>query len=212
MGVKLDDVALSKHATSGVNLSQSWSSTKANTAEAAIDDSDDEISRGQFSIRRTSGVNTVKLPKTTYDVVNEYNYAISQWYVIEEPHAGKLCWTLEKLSEFFLNFGDFEDEMNLPEYLVPHLDEQMLSNIGFEMWPPHLKDVVKRPAHAPKQKGQGRPPAVKDVIKRKRKKKKRKQHPPKTRAAILTTRILQRVGSRKNFLCWTTKKRKSMIL
>ena len=54
-GVKLDDIALSKHATSGVNLSQSWSSTKANSTEAAIDDSDDEISRGQFSIRRTSG-------------------------------------------------------------------------------------------------------------------------------------------------------------
>ena len=134
---KLDDVAFSKHATSGVNLSQSWSSTKANTAEAVVDDSDDEISRGQFSIRRTSGVNAVKLPKATYDVVNEYNYAISQWYIVEEPHAGKLCWTLEKLSEF-LNFANFEDEMNLPEYLVPHLDERMLS-IGFEMWPPHLK-------------------------------------------------------------------------
>ena len=41
-----------------VNLSQSWSS-QSNTAEAVVDDSDDEISRGQFSIRRTSGVNAV---------------------------------------------------------------------------------------------------------------------------------------------------------
>ena len=183
-GVKLDDVAFSKHATSGVNLSQSWSSTKANTAEAVVDDSDDEISRGQFSIRRTSGVNAVKLPKATYDVVNEYNYAISQWYIVEEPHAGKLCWTLEKLSEFFLNFGDFEDEMNLPEYLVPHLDERMLASIGFEMWPPHLKDVVKRPAHAPKESGQGRPPAANAVKKRRRKKKKKGTTPVKSETKV----------------------------
>ena len=49
-GVELDDVAFSKHATSGVNLSQSWSSTKANTAEAVVDDSDDEISEGNFQL------------------------------------------------------------------------------------------------------------------------------------------------------------------
>ena len=48
-GVKLDDIALSKHATSGVNLSQSWSST-SKFGEAAIDDSDDEnIRRAVFN-------------------------------------------------------------------------------------------------------------------------------------------------------------------
>ena len=100
----------------------------------------------------------------------------------------------------FLNFGDFEDEMNLPEYLVPHLDEQMLSSIGFEMWPPHLKDVVKRPSHAPKQKGQGRPPAIKDMIKRKRKKKKKKATPTKNEGSIADDKDLTEGGNRKNFL------------
>lgn len=172
-GVRLDDVALSKHASSsGVNLSRSWSSTTPDVVQAVVDDSDDEISRGQFSIRRASGVNAVKLPKTVYDVVGEYNYSISQWYVIEEPHSGKLVWTLEQLSLFFLGFGDFEDEMNLPEYLVPHIDENELRLIGFDMWPDHLKGTVKRPSNAPKEKGHGRPPAANSVKSAKKKKKK----------------------------------------
>jgi hypothetical protein len=168
-GVKLDDVALVKHASAAnVNLSRSWSSTSANAGQAVVDDSDDEISRGQFSIRRGSGVNAVKLPKNTYDVVAEYNYSIGQWYVIEEPHSGKLVWTLEQLSQFFLGFGDFEDEMNLPEYLVPHLDEGELCNIGFEMWPEHLRGIVKRPSGAPKEKGLGRPPPANESKKKKK--------------------------------------------
>ena len=55
-----------------------------------VDDSDDEISRGQFSIRRTSGVNTVKLPKTTYDVVNEYNWP-DNTELSSSLYKGKSC-------------------------------------------------------------------------------------------------------------------------
>ena len=76
-GVKLDDVAVIKHASAAnVTLSRTWSSNVVNEGKVIVDDSDDEISRGQFSIRRSSGVNAVKLPKTTYDVVGEYNYSL----------------------------------------------------------------------------------------------------------------------------------------
>ena len=47
-----------------------------------------------------------------------------------------------------------------------------------------LKDVVKRPAHAPKESGQGRPPAANAVKKRRRKKKKKGTTPVKSETKV----------------------------
>ena len=62
--------------------------------------------------------------------------------------------------------------MNLPEYLIPHIDENELRLIGYDMWPDHLKGTVKRPSNAPKEKGLGRPPAANSIKNAKKKKKK----------------------------------------
>ena len=69
-----------------------------------------------------------------------------------------------------LNVGDVEIEELVINAgsgtydLVPHLEENELRSIGFEYWPEDIRNLVKRPSNAPKEKGLGRPPPANEPL------------------------------------------------
>ena len=68
-----------------------------------------------------------------FDVIDEYGRALSNWYNNERPSTGELTWTLQQLSSFFFGFGQFEEMMDLPPFLMPDIQASSLLEVGIKL-------------------------------------------------------------------------------
>eukprot|EP00948_MAST-09A_sp_MAST-9A-sp1_P004067 g4067.t1 len=68
-----------------------------------------------------------------FDIIEEYNRAVSEWYNVARPATAELTWTLIQLSFFLYGFGKFEEMLLLPENTRPSMKPDHFAKIGIKL-------------------------------------------------------------------------------